>query len=255
MNPYAVRVVLRPRSVNEVLDLAAVLLREHAPALLRLSILVLVPVQLALEGLSLVGEEPWLGMAAGWMLLPFVQLPFLLFGARALFEPNVGLRLVLHDLWDRRWELLGLTALTAVAVALATCSALMFSFVLLPLIYLPQTVLLERRGVAAGAGRAMSLLGAQFVSTVIGAAVVTVATLWGAVVGEGAGQAMVGFVLQLGEPFGALWYGDRTPYLLSGTLLIQPLLALFQLLLYLNARTVTEGWDVHLAVRAAAEEA
>jgi hypothetical protein len=254
MNPFAVRVALRPRSVHEVLDLAAVMLRVHGPALLRLSIVVLVPVQLALEALSLLDEEPWLGMAVGWMLLPFVQLPFLLFGARALFETTVTLRQVARDLWERRVELLGLSAVTALAVGLTSCSFLVFSFVMLPLIYLPQTVLLERRGVAAGLSRAMNLLGSHFVSTMFGAAVVTVATLWAAVVGEGTGQAMVGFVLQLGEPFGSLWLGDRTPYLLSGTLLIQPLLALFQLLLYLNARTVTEGWDVYLALRAAAEE-
>jgi NADH:ubiquinone oxidoreductase subunit K len=42
--------------------------------------------------------------------------------------------------------------------------------------------------------------------------------------------------------------------IVAGAAFVQVGYALFQLLLYLNARTVTEGWDVYLALRAAAEE-
>jgi len=90
----------------------------------------------------------------------------------------------------------------------------------------------------------------------VGIAVMGAASRWGFIVwfglvGEATGQAMVGFILQLGEPFGALMYGDVTPYLLLGLLVSQPVHAVYRLLLYVDVRTRLEGWDLQVGLRAA----
>ena len=67
---------------------------------------------------------------------------------------------------------------------------------------------------------------------------------------ESLGQGIIGFVFQLGAPFGALSSGDATPYLLMGVLLANPVNAMYRLLLYVDARTRSEGWDLQVRLRA-----
>ena len=68
------------------------------------------------------------------------------------------------------------------------------------------------------------------------------------------GQLIVAQGLQLGQPFGSAMDLQVTPYLLFGMLAVQPLHALYRLLLYIDVRTRVEGWDLQVAFRGAAIE-
>ena len=74
--------------------------------------------------------------------------------------------------------------------------------------------------------------------------------MWAAIAAEALGQNLVGFVFQLGAPFGSA-PEDITPYLLAGLLVGRSLFAVYRLLLYVDVRTRVEGWDLQVQLRAA----
>jgi hypothetical protein len=119
------------------------------------------------------------------------------------------------------------------------------------LAYMTETALLERVAVSRGISRTMRLAGARPSNALVTALSWWLLTAWFALVGEAAGQGLVGFVLQLGQPFGELAVDHVTPYVLGGVLVAQPLHAVYRLLLYVDVRTRLEGWDLQVALRAA----
>lgn len=253
MNPFAVRVELRPRSPFEVLDLACVLLRTTWRPMLTLAAVVL-PLGGGLSwALGALGEDPWIALPVVLLLAPMLQLPFLLLGGRALFEPEPGVRGVAHDLWTLRGAVVrfGLVVLMAELLLLITVLLVSPAYVLL--LFFSEALLLERVDLGRALSRSSRLVTAAAGRAWVGAILLGLGMTWGMAVGELCGQALVRDVLQLGEPFGSAMTGVFTPYALAGLLLSQPLAALYRLLLYVDIRTVTEGWDLQVALRAAAE--
>jgi hypothetical protein len=255
VNPYAVRVTLRPRTAFEVFDLAAAVSRESPGAFVRLSAAVLLPAFGVTWAFGWFMGEAWFAMMALIALMPAIQLPFLMLGARLLFDRDATATLALRDLWGELGATIGLLVLGWAGLVLAVCSGTILSFLLLPLVFAAETTLLERSGVGAGIRRSATLVQDALGSVLIGGVVMIGLPVWAALVGEATGRAVVGFVLQLGEPFGSLLYLECTPWVIIGVLLAQPLISLYRLLLYVNVRTIREGWDVQIALRAAAEEA
>ena len=75
---------------------------------------------------------------------------------------------------------------------------------------------------------------------------------WCVIAAELMGQLVVVELLQLGSGMGSLWNGEATPFLIVGTLLAQPLIALVRLAAYLDVRTRREGLDAWFALWTAA---
>ncbi len=252
MNPNLCRVVLRPRSPLEVFDLTTQLVRARWRPLAWMTVLtVLVPWLVLLPVCWLVDSSPAL-LAAPLLLSTLVQAPFTLLGGRLLFSEEVQVRQVLGALWSRSAGLAWSTS----TIALGWCVALLSCGVLLPvlqpgLLYLPETALLERVPMRRGVNRSVRLAGGHAGTALTGAGAWWVLTIWGAVVGEATGQALIAFLFQLGEPFGSAMAGDVTPWMIGGILLAQPLHALYRLLLYVDVRTRIEGWDLQVGLRAA----
>lgn len=249
MNPHLCRVALRPRSPFEVFDLTLRLIRERAGPLAWMSLYVLLPTFLIgwAVGYVLVGNSPallLLPVLAG----PLVQAPFTVLGGRLLFQEHVSAGRTLRDTARIVGGLL-ITVLAEVVSWVLVCTGI--GMVLLPgLVYLPEMALLERVDLGRGVQRSLRLAGGQVGVAVVGALSRWGLMVWGALVGELAGQLLVGFVLQLGAPFGSLFDGVATPYAFIGLLLCQPLVALFRLLLYVDVRTRMEGWDLQVGLRA-----
>jgi hypothetical protein len=114
-----------------------------------------------------------------------------------------------------------------------------------------EAALLERIGAGRGLRRSVRLAAHATMHAIAATLGWGALTAWGAIVGEAAGQSIVSFVLQLGTPFGTAMDGRATPWLLAGMLVVQPLYAVWRLLLYVDARTRAEGWDLQVALRAA----
>ena len=95
MNPFACRIVLRPRSPFESLDLALCLLREDAGLFARLMLVVLLPVALILAPTVLYPtSHDWDAVRLALLVLaaPALQVPFTQLIARRLFDDKVRAR-------------------------------------------------------------------------------------------------------------------------------------------------------------------
>lgn len=252
MNVNLCRVALRPRGALEVFDLALVFWRANGRVLMRLWALMVVPPALALGLLAwAVDGSPWLVLAP-WVFVPLVQMPFTVIGGRLLFQEDATARGALVD------TVRAARALGAVLVSLAAGLAFTLSTcgyggipVMAALLYVPETALLERVPLTRGLGRSMRLAAGSFGAAFAGVGSQVGLTVWGAAVAEATGHLLVDTTLQLGQPFGSVLTGEVTPYVLLGVLAVQPLQAIYRLLLYVDARTRMDGWDLQVALRAA----
>lgn len=253
MNPNHCRVALRPRGPLEVFDLTLVFVRANRGVLARLAAAVLGP------WLLVFAVACWLANGSPWLvLLPVpclgvVQVPFTLIGGKLLFRSDATAWGALADAARAGRSLVTITLL---GLAGSMVSAMSCGWMLLPtmaaLLFVPESALLERESVRRVVERSQRLASAGFGAALFGVIARMALTVWGALVAEAAGQLLFDSALQLGQPFGALLTGQVTPFLLFGALAAQPLFALYRLLLYVDVRTRTEGWDLRVSLRAAA---
>lgn len=255
MNPFASRLVLRPRTSFEVADLAVAHARRELRPLAALAAVTVLPAWIVAVLLGFVaGHRVW---AAALVVLfaPALQAPFTWLAGTRVFDASAGL----GDL-ARAWRPVVRGAVLAVVrqvvVVLSGPVSLGFGTpaVGIFLTWTVESAVLERRGLADAVLRAVRLAAAAGTRT----AIVWLGGLgvwaWGVVAFETTAMLVVGFVLQLGTPFGLAMDGVLTPWVLLGWLAVQPAVAVYRLVAWLDVRTISEGWDVHLALRAAAED-
>ena len=252
MNPNLSRIALRPRGAAEVFDLTFRMVREAWAPLARLTALVVLPLWLLCVPACWFTEGHWGLLFPPLVLAGALQAPYTVLVGRVMFADEVSIKEILAHTLRRTPALLLGTLLSTLAVALTSLTC----FIALPIVqavflYLPETALLEGVDLQRGFRRTQRLAGARFGLALAGAVSWWVLTLWGAVVGEATWQGLVATVLQLGTPFGSALEGYVTPGLIAGLLLAQPLHAVYRMLLYVDARTRSEGWDLQVALRAA----
>jgi hypothetical protein len=246
------RVVLRERGPLETLDLCVALVREGSGVLAR--------VWLPIASLAWVTAEAvgWLAGArwAGWLLLvllsPLMQAPFTWVGAGLMFEPAAGAPAPSLRAWLlARWrEVAALLVLWWVGLFTMLVSfGLMAPVVWAGLMFSGETLLLEGVEPRHALRRGVSLFAEAFGQALAGSVLVWAAVLWLWLVAEAVGLQLGGGVV-FSE--GSSWV-DATPWSLLAALLAQPLLALHRLLMYVDARSRVEGWDLHYAIRSLGE--
>ena len=255
MNPHLCRVALRPRGPLEVFDLSLRLIHAHAGRFLRLGLLFVLPWALLGGAAVALSELDVLVL----VLLPLIffplQAPATLLGGRLLFADTVSIRSVVYELTSMLRPLALAWAWQAGTLSLGVGCGLVPLVIVLPVTaYITETSLLERVGAARSFRRSARLAGSNPGIALAASAGWVALTMWGALVAESGGQALIGFVLQLGQPFGALSTGQITPYMIFGILAVQPIYAIYRLLLYVDVRTRVEGWDLQVGLRAAGLE-
>lgn len=253
MNPYACRVALRVRTPPEVFDLAAHLFRLHGARSLKADQWVMISAGAVVVALTLL-PPPWdLGaLVAGWLAAPATRAPVTAYLGRALFADTVDPAALPRAANRAATGWLALGQAGVIAAGLATCGvgapvALVLSA------FLPQVLVLEQVAPSVALRRATSLasehLGAAVVGTLFEAGLV----LWGALALESTMYLVTGELLLIGEPFGSLADGDLTPWTALGAMLGYHFATFVRMLQYVDARTRREGWDIQVALHAAAE--
>jgi hypothetical protein len=244
LNPNLCRIVLRPRHPLEVLDLACVLVRHRWRPYAKLAAFLLGPLWLVASALVWWSDALTWPVVVGLLVLgPLLEAPFTLMTGRLLFQDDLGVLEAVGETMSR---------LPAMLVPLVLRGTVGWTpFVDAAMLYVTETTVLERVGSGRALQRSTLLAGGNAGQAWAGALSWYVLIGWCGAVGEMAGQGIVRDILQLGEPFGSALDFQLTPYLIGGVLLARPLHAIYRLLLYVDARTRGEGWDLQVGLRAA----
>ena len=256
MNLFAARLALRPRSLTEVLDLAAPFCLANARLLGRLALVSLAPLAVLAGALRMGLRWEWLGI--WWTLVPLAWLSTGLFTAGlgdAMFhDPDkVSARAVVAR-FLRRLPAQLLVKFVRVLVLLSCASGVVPLLLEGPRWLFPiEATLLEKADLGAAISRSRSL-GRRRAGFCLGLGVALLALpVLTVVLAEAVGGMLIQFVFQLGEPFGSLWKQGGSGFAVLGLLLAVPLAASMRFLGYIDLRTRSEGWDLQLRFAAWAE--
>jgi hypothetical protein len=250
------RIVLRPRTLAECMDLALRLMVAERGLFLRLSAVTLLPTYLLCLGLRH-GLE-WSVVAtwtAAFGLLSVVQGVFTVAMGQIAFSRGTRARTVLREFLRTALRYVGVVFVARFATAAASLLAIVGMFwPWTSWLHVHEAVLLERADVGAALARATRLSrGSRSGLALLLAMGVALAL---AIVGfEMIGDNLTSFVLQLGRPFGSLWELGYTPFAMLGAFLLTPWIAAARYLSYLDVRTRQDGWDLQVALTSAASEA
>jgi hypothetical protein len=255
VNLGASAIVLRPRTLAEVLDLACRLCVSLAFGLYaRLSAVLLLPILAGCLALRYTAGWPWeVVWAVAVGAAGIVQGVFTVAVGRLLFSEALGVGQVLRLFGRRLGSYLAMLFLSRALLAMACLPFFLgLPFVWPRLAFVHEASLLENAGPAEAMRRSNRFVAGR-VANVLGVVLALLVTQAGVVITtELLCQALVSEVLQLGKPFGALFSDGGSPFALAGLLLSIPYASTARFLDYIDARTRADGWDIQLRFMAIA---
>ncbi|MCA9699876.1 MAG: hypothetical protein KC431_20290, partial [Myxococcales bacterium] len=255
------RIVLRPRSMAELMDLALRFCADPAAKLYaKLGLLTLLPAWLLTCAAVWVMHWEWPDV---WLLALALATPiqgvYTVAIGRMMFAEEVGLREVMGQYFRRLPSYLAMLILTRAMIGIA---GLGFFLIIPPLwmwgrtTYTHEACLLEQAGptdAISRAGRmiARNVFGSVGLLLVLSVAVAAFIFCSEALLNYG----LLEFVLQVGMPFGSLFDQGGSAAALFGLFLAVPFWSTARFMSYVDLRTRRDGWDIQLrfmAIQAAA---
>jgi hypothetical protein len=243
----AAAIVLRPRSVAEVMDLACRLMAVHLGLYLRVAAAVLVPCfGLCLAARYALGwgwPETWILAAT---LAAVAQGAFTALVGRLLFAETLTAREVLSAFRKRLASYLGALIFTRIALALSALLVVTLPMLWTRILFVHEASVLEGATPVDAASRSSRFIkgrGSVAFQTWLLLLCAQGAFIIGA---ELLGDGIVDGVLQLGEPFGALLDEGGTPFSLFGFFASVAYVSTARFLEYIDMRTRADGWDIQV---------
>ena len=251
MNLSRCSVVLRPRTVAEMLDLTCRLtFTETGWNNVKLGLVVLLPAFAATVAAYYFVTLHWAWFwLAALVFAGFLEAPFTLTLSRFLFGDHLTIGQSLKLALKRFWAFSIATIVKVLAIALSGV------FLIGPFITWPNGLLINEAVLLEGASGTESWsrskrLVQQGASGFGAAAGIVFARLTFVLGGEALGQALVSEVLQMGKPVGELFDQGVTPFALLGLFLSVPFCATMRFLYYIDTRTRADGWDIQVKLMA-----
>lgn len=256
MNLADARVVLRPRTLGEILDLAALwCFGADRRLYARLAAAVLLPSLLLCVAVRWWGQWSWAEVwALAVVLGTFSQGVFTVATSRALFERDVRARVVLRQFLRRLPAYVGAVVVSRSILVVGAITVVLLPSAWSRVAMVHEACLLEGASPVAATERAWQLArfrGTELVLLLGGLGLALVGCI-GAV--ELLGHGVVEMVLQLGRPFGELLEDGGSLYALLGFHVAVPYVAVARFVGYVDQRTRGDGWDIQLRFMALAAE-
>jgi hypothetical protein len=253
VNLQGATVVLRVRTVADILDLAFRYCFTNQRVYWRLAAVTLLPCFALCAYLVHHGwrwSQVWcLAVALG----VFVQGPFTLCAGQHLFERDATAGRALREFVRHVMSYFLAVSLGCLLLALAYLPLLaLIPTTWIRVAYIREVVLLEGASAGQALVRASRFIRRQGGPTLGMLCCLLLGQLYAVAGAELLGQGIVEYVFQFGQPFGSLWHSGGSLFALAGFFLCQPYIATARFLKYIDVRTRKEGWDVQLAFGAAA---
>jgi hypothetical protein len=263
------RVVLRPRSLDEVLDLAMAYAREHKRDFGRMIVALVVPAMLLTVAAKLALELSWIQT---WVLVltltPLLERAVITYAGRHLFGNTPRIRTAVAGALRRPFSALTAALLIPVpftilllgeldeaAIAFSIMVGMFWPFALAWSIYLSIVLNLEGLPLSKGMRRSSLLVSYRFGRALGFVLTTSVMRLVAVLMGDLILQFVVGFVFQLGEPFDTLFENKGSWASFAAYYLMAPYVGVARLFDYVDARTRLEGWDIQVRFKALATQA
>lgn len=249
MNLLESRVTLRPRSMSDVLDLAAPFCIANRRALLPLGLVTTAvgATGLAWCRLALAWAWPqvWL-LTAGYLLL--VVGLFTQAAGELLFRAPAQIRLGAIVGRFLRRGLPYLAARLLQWLILAPSAVLIVPWLIFAprLLFVDEAVLLESASPLAALARSSRLVLFRTLPCLGLTLACGLAPFLFAIAADLVGDAVVNLVFEMGRPVGSLWSDGGSGFAVVGALLSAPFVASARFLAYVDLRTRKEGWDIQL---------
>jgi hypothetical protein len=269
MNLRNARVVLRLRTLPDLLDLALRVCVDAGSVYRKLSAALLLPAFAICLALRYAADWTWWSIwPTAITLAALLQGAFTVAAGQLMFEEAAPARTLLARygrqfslyayalFWTRLVPggLLFGTLLTHFNPAM-TLGLLLASLLLVRWAFVHEALLLEGARAAESAKRSSRIIRRQ-AGAVFGLVCWQLGAVVAFVVGaELIGQGVVRYVLQLGQPFGSLWDDGGSVFALAGLFASVPFVATARFLQYIDLRTRKEGWDIQLKFTAIQAEA
>lgn len=249
MNLSESAVVLRPRSVTQVLDLSLRVAFSLGLSLYaRLAALTLLPALGLLLLLRYAARlDAWLVWVVALVLAIVLEGPFTIAASRLMFREQLSGRAALRLFASRAPSFLGASLYKGFLLTLAAVALLIpLLFVGPHAVFVPEASILERAGPTAAWTRSKQLVTARSgdaMAALVSWLLIRVVCVVGA---ELLLQGIISDLFLLGAPLGRLSSDGVTPYALAGLFLSTPLVATARFLQYIDARTRGDGWDIQV---------
>lgn len=263
---FDARVVLRPRSLDETLDLAIRYLRLSAKDFGKLIAVVAGVASMILIGIGIAFDlDLWQRLAVAMWLSPFVEQIVTVYGGRHLFQSEPRIRPAVATIMKRFPRVLFTSAILTLPwtpmlmtrfeepamIGIGATVGCLWPFLVASQAYRSEVSLLEQLPIKRAGQRTKTLIAfryARALGMVVAAAIVRLSM---AVAVEMTVAFVLGMVLQFGNVSDAIGgWPAVVGYLLAG-----PYLAIARMFDYVDARTRREGWDIQVRFNAIAQAA
>jgi hypothetical protein len=248
------RVVLRDRSVSDVLDLALRFTSVHGLSYAKVALGSVVPLATAslLAGRTLGWATSW---AVALPLAMIAEVPFTVLASRLVFEDRVRARDVLGSALRDSPRVIFARALALTLAVLGTL-ALVLPAIWLAIIFLflGEVILLERATIGQAFGRSQRIASSATSDVLIGVLVLGLIPIASILIADIGGRSILGELLQFRPPR-PVWTEGGSALATLGLFAQVPYLATSRFFLYLNVRTRAEGWDIQTRFAAIAARA
>lgn len=241
-------IVLRPRTVSEICDLAMRLTFSLAlPVYGKLSAIVLLPIFLGAIALRKFARWEWFYI---WLVVfaatSLAQGVFTVAAGRLIFAEDLRVREVMGAFGRRLFPYLGALISSRFLMFIAAFPVVSLPFAWVALLFVHEASLLEGAGPVQACSRASRFVRGRGGEAFVLLIMIVIAQLAGLIIGEIVGQAVLDDIFQAGKPFGSVLEDHGSPFAVLGFLLSVPVVATARFLSYIDTRTRADGWDIQV---------
>lgn len=263
------RIVLRPRTIDEVFDLALAYARVFRKDFARAIALCTAGTLGIVAGCKLAFDLRWEQVwAVVFMITPLLERVIVVYAGNHLFGNDPHLRAGLARSMRRPfaglasailvplpWVPMFLTDFDESWIGFSVFAAAFWPFALGRALYFTPVVLLETLPLGAAWKRSGALVSDRFGRALFFLAIGTTLRILAVLAAEMIVGFTVSWLLQLGQPLDTLFEEHGSWASIAGYVAVAPYIALARLFDYVDARTRREGWDIQVRFKAIAARA